>query len=82
MAMESLQEILSKKQFSPPNEAKLIKDYIKRRYESSCTVTVRKDGLTITVANSALAGSLQLEKPRIIKACSIKGKLFIRVGRQ
>lgn len=78
--MESLQEILSKKKFTPPSESKSVKDYIKRRYQSSCTVTVRKNDVTVSVANSALAGTLQLEKQKIIKACGIKGKLIIRTG--
>ncbi|OGL34531.1 hypothetical protein A3F65_02720 [Candidatus Saccharibacteria bacterium RIFCSPHIGHO2_12_FULL_47_16b] len=79
--MESLQEILSRKKFTPPKESQSVKDYIQRRYQSSCSVTVRKNDVTVSVSNSALAGSLQLEKQKIIKACGIKGKLIIRTGR-
>ncbi len=81
MSLESLQEILSRKKFTPPGESKAVKDYIWRRYRSACSVTVKKGDLIISVPNSALAGTLQLEKQKIIKTCGIKGKLIIRVGR-
>lgn len=81
MALESLQEILARKNFSPSDEAKLIKDYVQRRYQSKCSVMINKSGITVIVASSSLAGSLQMEKPKLIKACGLKGKLFIRTGR-
>ncbi len=78
--MESLEDILGKKNFTPPDEIAAVKDYVKRHYKSSCGVKLQRDTLVISVFSSALAGTLQMEKPRIIKACGIKQKLVIRIG--
>lgn len=79
--MESLQEILSKKTFTPPDESVALKDYVSRRYKTKCRVVVSKSGITLTVPSSALAGTLQLEKDKLLRDCRIKTKLFIRYGR-
>lgn len=79
--MESLAEILARKQFSAPDEVSKLKDYVEKRYDVKPKVTVRGKNFILSIPNSALAGSLQMEKPKIIKACGLKGQLIIRVGR-
>lgn len=79
--MDSLQEILGKKDFTPPDEVAAVKDFITRRYNSTSTVRVERDALIVRVPSSALAATLQLEQNHIIKACRIKKKLIIRYGR-
>lgn len=79
--MDSLQDILGKKNFTPPDEIASVKDYITRRYNSSSRVRVERDVVIVRVPSSALAATLQLEQNRLIEACRITKKLIIRSGR-
>jgi hypothetical protein len=79
--MESIADLLGKKDFKPPDEVALIKDYVKRKYNSPCSVKLQGGNLVLSVRNSALAGTIQLEKQKLIEACQINDKkLIIRTG--
>ncbi|HET7827702.1 MAG TPA: hypothetical protein VFK97_02440 [Candidatus Saccharimonadales bacterium] len=79
--MDSLQDILGKKNFRPPDEIASVKDYIQRRYKSPSRVRVERGMVIVRVPSSGLAATLQLEQNRLIEACNLKKKLIIRVGR-
>lgn len=81
MKMDSLQNILSRKNFTPPDEVMAVKEYIERRYKSPSRVRVERDALIVRVPSSALAATLQLEQRSVIDSCRITRKLIIRVGR-
>lgn len=68
------------KDFSPPDEIELIKDYILRRYKANCRVQVRKNDIIIGVRSSALAGTLRMEQQRLIEECRLTKKLIFRIG--
>lgn len=79
--MDSLQKILgSRKIAQAPDEIKQIQDYIKRRYDSGCKVKIQRGALIVSVPNSGLAATLQLERQLMIDKLKIKGKLVIRTG--
>lgn len=78
--MDSLQEILGKKDFTPPDEVEAVKAYIKRTYQSNSYVRLERGALIVRVPSSALAGTLQLEKQKIVEKCGVKNKLVIRTG--
>ena len=79
--MDSLQDILGQKNFTPPDEITAVKDFITRRYNSKSSVRVERDVLIVHVPSSALAATLQLEQNRMIEACRINRRLIIRYGR-
>lgn len=80
--MDSLQKILgSRKIARAPGEIKQIQDYIKRRYNSPCQVKVQRGALIVSVPNSGLAATLQLERQLMVDKLKIKDKLVIRTGR-
>lgn len=79
--MDSLQDILGKKDFTPPDEITSVKEFITRRYNSPSQVRVERDVLIVRLPSSALAATLQLEQNRMIEACRITKKLIIRYGR-
>jgi len=76
--MDSISEILGKKDFTPPDELALVKDYVRRRYKSSCSVKIERNALILSVRSSALAGMLFLERQSLIEACNLKHRLVIR----
>lgn len=78
--MDSLQEILGKKDFTPPDEIAAVKAYIKRKYQSNSYIRLERGALIVRVPSSALAGTLQLEKQKIVEKCGVKSKLVIRTG--
>jgi hypothetical protein len=78
--MESLQDILGSRDFSPPDELTAVKEYIKRRYNSDCSVQLQRDALLLRVPNSSLASTVRLEQNKLIEACNLKHKLVIRYG--
>lgn len=79
--MDSLQDIMGKKSFTPPDELAAVKDFILRRYKSPSRVRVERDVLIVRVPSGALAATLQLEQRTLIDACKITRKLVIRTGR-
>ncbi len=76
--MDSLQDILSKKDFTPPDEIQLLREYIERRYKSRCQIKLQRDAIILSVRGSALAATLQLEQDKIIEGCGLKKRLVIR----
>jgi hypothetical protein len=79
--MDSLQDIMGNKNFTPPDEINVIKDYIKRRYNSPSRIKVEKTAIIISVPSSALAATIYLERQTLIEHCSIKLRLVVRSGR-
>ena len=80
--MDSLRKILGSREIAQaPDEIGTIKDYVSRRYKSKCRVKLQRGAWIVSVPNSALAATLQMERLALIKACNIKAKLVIRTGR-
>ena len=80
--MDSLQEILGKKNFTPPDEMQALREYVQRHYKSNSYVKLQRDAIILSVQSSALAATLQLERNTIIDTCNLSRKLVIRSGRQ
>ena len=79
--MDSIGDVLGKKEFTPPDEIALIKDYVERRYKSKCFIKLQNGNLVLGVKSSALAATIHLERQRLIEACGIRDKkLIIRTG--
>jgi hypothetical protein len=79
--MDSLQDIMGKKNFTPPDEIAVIRDYIKRRYDSPSRIKVEKTAIIVSVPSSALAATIYLERQTLIERCNIKQRLVVRTGR-
>ena len=79
--MDSLQDILGKKDFRAPDEVLMVKDYISRRYKSASSVQIQRDAIILKVPNSSLASTVRLEQNNLIEACQLTKRLVIRWGR-
>ena len=78
--MDSLQDIMGKKNFAPPDEMAAVKDYVLRHYNRPCIVRLERGALILSVRGSGLAATIQLERNKLIEACNLKQKLVIRAG--
>lgn len=79
--MDSLQDILGNKKFTPPDEMSAIKDYISRRYQSKCKVRIERNAIIVSVPSSTLAATIYLERQNLIEQCRLKQRLVVRTGR-
>lgn len=78
--MDSLFDILSRKNFDVPPEADAIKQYIRDEFEAEVEVTVREKDIIIAGRSSALIGSLRMHVPHIKKAAHTSKRLIFRIG--
>lgn len=78
--MDSLADMLrSRSAPEEPAESKLLKAFVKDRFNVVPGVVVTKQNIRLTVPNAALAGSLRLLTPEMQKYCKTNQKIFIRI---
>jgi len=79
--MDSLFDILSKRQMDEPPEIRIIKDYVRLHFKETVGVMVRERDIVITVRSSALAGVLRTRAYDIAKEIGNSDKrLIFRIG--
>ncbi|GAC1501153.1 MAG: hypothetical protein NVS1B10_05190 [Candidatus Saccharimonadales bacterium] len=78
--VDSLNSILSDKDFDEPPEMASIKKYVLQEFNTVIGVQVRAKDIIISVPNSALANTLRLRGPEIKRRCQIDKKLTFRIA--
>ena len=78
--MDSLNDILGRKDFDEPPEIALIKDYVLREFKSTVEVVVRERDIAITSGSAALANTLRLRTTDIKQLCQTDKRLVFRIG--
>jgi hypothetical protein len=77
--MDSLQSILSDKDFDEPPEIASIKKYVQAEFGIRVGVAVRDQTIIISVSSSALANTLRLRSPELKRRCQIDKRLSYRI---
>lgn len=78
--MDSLSDILGRKDFDEPPEMSSIKKYVQDEFKVVVSVLVRDKDIVIGVPNAALANTLRLRGPDIKRRCQIDKRLTFRIG--
>lgn len=78
--MDNIKDLLNSDRFAEPSEVALIKQYIQDKYRTDSQVTIQDTQIIIAVPSSALAGTLQMELPKIKELCKTDKKLLVRIG--
>lgn len=78
--MDSLNSILSSKDFDEPPEMVSIKKYVKDEFQVVVGVQIRERDIIISVPNAALANTLRLRGPDLKRRCQIDKRLTFRIG--
>jgi hypothetical protein len=78
--MDSLFDILKRKDYDLPSEVVAIKEYIRQEFEAEVEVTVREKDIIIAGQSSALIGSLRLRSPQLSKVAKTTKRFVFRVG--
>ena len=73
-----MQNILGNKDFTPPDEMAVVKDYVDRRYNTRCRVRVDSKTVMVYLRGSSLAATVYLERQHLINNCNLKKRLVVR----
>lgn len=77
--MDSLNSILSNKDFDEPPEMASIKKYVQDEFQTVVGVQVRDKDIIISVPSAALANTLRLRGPDLKRRCQIDKRLTFRI---
>ncbi|HPG37260.1 hypothetical protein KC976_00615 [Candidatus Saccharibacteria bacterium] len=78
--MNSLHDLLLKRDFDMPPEVAAIKQYVHSEFNADVSVQLREKDIIISGRSSALIGSLRLHLQQLQKAAKTDKKLVLRVG--
>jgi hypothetical protein len=78
--MDSIFNILDKRDYDEPQEVRDIKRYVEENYQESVGVLIRDKDIIINVPNSALAGVLRMKVPDIKEKCKVDKRISFRIG--
>ena len=78
--MDSLNNILSRKDFDVPPEIAAIKAYVQRHFQSEVSVKLGPTTIVISASSAALAGSLRMHLRQLQAAAQTDKKLILRIG--
>lgn len=77
--MDSLNSILSGKDFDEPPEVQAIKKYVKDAFRIDVSVMVREKDILVIVPSAALATTLRFRGPDIKRRCQLDKRLTFRI---
>jgi hypothetical protein len=78
--MDSLFNILDKRDYDEPEEVRNIKRYVEDKFNTAVGVMVRDKDIVINVPNAALASTLRMRVPDIKEKCKIEKRITFRIG--
>lgn len=79
--MDSLNDILSHKDFDEPAEALAIKKYVREQFDEAVAVTIHEREIIIAAPSAALAGTLRMRVLALQRLIGEKKRLVFRVGK-
>lgn len=79
--MDSLHDILSRKDFDEPPESLAIKDYVRKQFDETVAVQVREHDIIIATPSAALAATLRLQILTLQELVGTKKRLIFRIGK-
>ena len=77
--MDSIADLLSKKDYDTPDELKRIKRYVQETYQVEVEVQQRSDTITVAVPSAALATNLRYDTPKIQRYANTTKRLVLRI---
>lgn len=76
---DSIGDLLIKRDFEEPPEVRLIKDFIRKRFDVDVSVSIQQHQIIIGVAGSALAGALRMHLHELQRLVASEKRLVIRI---
>ena len=79
--MDSLRNLMSKKDFDTPKEVVIIKDFLRKHFQRDATVNLSSYAITIVVESASLAGALRAKLEALKKELETSKKIYIKIGK-
>jgi hypothetical protein len=79
--MDSLNDILSRKDFDEPPESMAIKKYVREQFDETVAVTVREREIIIAAPSASLANTLRMRVLALRRLVGNKRRLVFRIGK-
>lgn len=76
---DKIADLLIKRDFDEPPEVRLIKDFIRKRFDAESSVSLQTHQIIIQVKGAALAGALRMQIHELAKLCASDKRLVIRI---
>lgn len=77
---DSIGDLLIKRDFEEPPEVRIIKEFIRKRFDVDVSVSIQQHQIIIGVSGAALAGALRMHLHELQKLCSTDKRLMIRIS--
>ncbi len=77
--MDSLFKILANRDYDEPPEIQVIKEYVRKKYESNAEVAIRDKDIVIGVRSAALASRLRFDIQSIKKLIDSEKNIILRI---
>lgn len=78
--MDSIKDLLTRKDFEQPDEIQQIKNFVKSKFDEEPAVKVTPNSIIITVSSAALAGALRVHLHHLVKDLQTDKKLLLRIS--
>lgn len=78
--MDSIKDVLTRKDFEQPDEIQQIKDFVKAKFDEEPAVKVTKNSIIISVSNASLAGALRMHLHHLAKEIQTEKRLVLRIS--
>lgn len=78
--MDSIKDVLTRKDFEQPDEIQQIKDFVKSKFDEEPAVKITKNSIIITVSNASLAGALRMHMHHLAKEIRADKRLILKIG--
>ncbi|HEY1835425.1 MAG TPA: hypothetical protein VGG13_01235 [Candidatus Saccharimonadales bacterium] len=79
--MDSLNDILSRKDFDERAESLAIKKYVREQFDETVAVQVREREIIIAAPSAALAGTLRIKTVELRRLLDTDKRLVFRIGK-
>lgn len=78
--MDSINDLLADKNFNEPPEIGAIKKYIRDKYRSDASITMRERDIVVAVKSAALASRLRFDMQDMVAKTGATKKIVLRIG--
>lgn len=78
--MDSLKDILSKKEVDQPTEVTALKRFCLEEYNFEANIKITPQYIIVFVPNGILATELRMRQKEIIRRCQLTKKLMFKIG--
>lgn len=78
--MDSIKDLLVRKDFEQPDDIRRIKEFVKSKFNEEPSVKITKNNIIISVSNASLAGAMRMHLHHLAKDIDSDKKLLLRIG--